>query len=396
MAPERPVLSRARWATRAQFFHLGFVGGVWGVHVPSVKATYSLDERSLAGVLLASSVGSLLTLAFAGRTVARLGVRATTWLAGICFTTAFAACLHLPGAWFLLPIMLLMGGGESVYDVAINAEGTTLEVLSKREVMSGFHGMFSLGAMAGSAAAALMLRMHLTAPVQLLAVALAVAAGISIATRGMLPQHPAVETAQAHFAWPRGTLLIIGLLTLCGMMAEGVMYNWSVLYVQQELHAPQESAALGYVAFAGATAGMRFTGDYVRARMSERAMLRLGPSVAAAAMLIVLLVGRAWVALLGFAIVGIGLATIVPILYNAATRVQGVSRSAAIAAVSSIGYVGFMVGPPIVGSIAHATSLTAAMGVLVAAATILALGSGRVPTAATAPRDQGVQPQAAW
>lgn len=396
MAPERPVLSRARWATRAQFFHLGFVGGVWGVHVPSVKATYGLDERSLAGVLLASSVGSLLTLAFAGRTVARLGVRATTWLAGICFTTAFAACLHLPGAWFLLPIMLLMGGGESVYDVAINAEGTTLEVLSKREVMSGFHGMFSLGAMAGSAAAALMLRMHLTAPVQLLAVALAVAAGISIATRGMLPQHPAVETAQAHFAWPRGTLLIIGLLTLCGMMAEGVMYNWSVLYVQQELHAPQESAALGYVAFAGATAGMRFTGDYVRARMSERAMLRLGPSVAAAAMLIVLLVGRAWVALLGFAIVGIGLATIVPILYNAATRVQGVSRSAAIAAVSSIGYVGFMVGPPIVGSIAHATSLTAAMGVLVAAATILALGSGRVPTAATAPRDQGVQPQAAW
>lgn len=361
---------------------------MWGVHVPSVKATYTLDERALAGVLLASSCGSLLTLAFAGRAVAQWGVRKTTWLAALSYTTAFAVCLHLPGPWFLIPVMLLLGGGESVYDVAINAEGTTLEVMSQREVMSGFHGMFSLGAMAGAAAAALMLRAQLTAPIQMLGVAVAVATGVTIATRGMLPQHPAVDSSQAHFAWPRGTLLIIGLLTLCGMMAEGVMYNWSVLYVQQELHAPQDRAALSYVAFAGATAGMRFTGDYVRARMSERAMLRLGPSLAAVAMLLVLLIGRPWVAMLGFALVGIGLATIVPILYNAATRVQGVSRSAAIAAVSSIGYVGFMVGPPIVGSIAHATSLTAAMGVLVAAASILAVGSSRVPTATTPARGE--------
>jgi fucose permease len=174
-------------------------------------------------------------------------------------------------------------------------------------------------------------------------------------------------------------LLLIGMLICFGMLAEGVMYNWSVLYVQQELHSPQERAALAYVAFAGATAAMRFAGDSVRTRVSERTMLLAGPSVAAVAMLVVLLAAKPWVAMVGFAIVGAGLATVVPILYNAATRVPGVSRAAAIASVSSIGYVGFMLGPPIIGAVAHATTLTIAMGTLIVASMILILGARRVP-----------------
>jgi predicted MFS family arabinose efflux permease len=151
--------------------------------------------------------------------------------------------------------------------------------------------------------------------------------------------------------------------------------------VQQELHTPQERAALAYVSFAGATAAMRFVGDAVRARVSERTMLLTGTLLSASAMTLVLLVARPWVAMVGFGLVGVGLATVVPILYNAATRVPGVSRAAAIALVSSIGYLGFMVGPPIIGAIAHAASLTIAMSTLSAAAVILALGTPRVPTA---------------
>jgi MFS family permease len=187
------------------------------------------------------------------------------------------------------------------------------------------------------------------------------------------------DTAQAHFTWPKGTLLLIGMLICFGMLAEGVMYNWSVLYVQQELQTPQERAALAYVAFAGATAAMRFAGDSVRARVSERTMLLAGPTIAAVAMVVVLFVAKPWVAMVGFAIVGMGLATVVPILYNAATRVPGVSRAAAIASVSSIGYVGFMIGPPIIGAVAHATTLTIAMGTLVVASLILIAGARRVP-----------------
>ena len=163
------------------------------------------------------------------------------------------------------------------------------------------------------------------------------------------------------------------------MLAEGVMYNWSVLYVQQELHTPQTRAALAYVAFAAATAAMRFAGDFVRTRVSERQMVRGGAVLSAVAMAVVLVFARPWIAIAGFAVVGVGLATIVPLLYNAATRVPGVSRAAAIASVSSIGYVGFMIGPPIIGGIAHLTTLSVAMATLIGAALVLFAGATRVP-----------------
>lgn len=381
----RAELSRARWATRAQFLNLGLAAGTWGVHVPSVKAHFALDERALSLVLLAMSVGSLLTLTIAGRIVGALGARKTSVLAGWGFCLALLLSLVVPGLWALLPVMVLFGASESIFDVSINAEGTTLETLSGRSVMSGFHGMFSLGAMLGASLSALMLRASVAAPVQLMLVAGVIAVSVLVSSRGMLASHPGSDAPQAHFTWPRGTLLLVGMLICFGMLAEGVMYNWSVLYVNQELQAPQARAASAYVAFAGATALMRFAGDSVRDRVSERTMLLSGPVVAALAMVVVLLVARPWVAMAGFAVVGVGLATVVPILYNAATRVPGVSRAAAIASVSSIGYVGFMVGPPIIGAVAHATTLTVAMGTLVVACAVLALGARRVPEARPAP-----------
>ncbi len=378
----RARLSRARWATRGQFLLLGFVAGTWGVHVPSIKSHYDLDERLLAAALLSTSVGSLLTLVFAGRVVGQLGARRASVLAGLAFTAALGASLVMPGYWALLIAMLVFGAGESVFDVAINSEGTTLETLSGRAVMSGFHGMFSLGAMFGATSAALMLRAAVPDWMQLIGVGAFAAVCITLTSRGMLDSHPKRSSGgdEVHFAWPSGALLLIGLLICCGMLAEGVMYNWSVLYVQQELGTPQDRAALAYIAFAGATAVTRFAGDAVRARLSERTMLLLGPIIAATAMAVVLLIARPWVAIAGFAAVGVGLATIVPILYNAATRVSGVSRAAAIASVSSIGYLGFMVGPPVIGGIAHATTLSIAMGTLIVASAILAIGSRRVPT----------------
>ena len=379
-------LSRARWATRAQFLHLGVIAGVWGVHVPSIKAAYALDARLLALVLLATSVGSVVMLFLAGPLVGRLGIRAITVLAGWTFCAALMVSLRLPGLVPLVVAMLLLGAGESLYDVAINAEGTTLELLSGRAIMSGFHGMFSLGAMLGSASAAAMIRTGIPAPTQELLVGVTVAGSMLVASRGMLESHPAVDATQSHFAMPRGVLLLTGMLICAAMLAEGVMYNWSVLYVQQELGAAQQRAALAYVSFAGATAIMRFVGDRVRARLSERTVVVGGALVSALAMTVVLLSANTGVAIVGFAVVGIGLATIVPILYNAATRVPGVTRAAAIASVSSIGYLGFMIGPPIIGGIAQSTSLTIAMATLIVAALVLPLGAMRVPLAARAGR----------
>jgi predicted MFS family arabinose efflux permease len=277
--------------------------------------------------------------------------------------------------------MLLFGMAMSLFDVAINTEGTALESLSGRTVMSNLHAMFSVGAMAGAASTGAMLRAGVDPRVQLAAIGLGTAVAVALAARWMLEVHPAPaadEEPQRHFAWPRGPLLVIGLMIFAGMSAEGVMYDWCVLYLQQEVKLGQDVAAMGYAAFTAAMALARFGGDALRERYSERNLLRASAGLSAVAMAVVLASGHPVVSIVGYALVGAGLAPVVPILFNAATRVPGTSRAASIAAVSSIGYSGFMIGPPLIGGIAQAVSLTAAMWVVVLASALLAIGARKV------------------
>jgi predicted MFS family arabinose efflux permease len=379
-APDARALARAIAATRAQFAALGMVGGAWGVHIPSVKAQFGLGEAMLSVVLLAGGCGALLSLFAAGRIVGRLGARRAAVAAAVAMGSSLAMTLLWPTLALLLPAMLLFGAAMSLFDVAINTEGTALESLSGRTVMSNLHGMFSLGAMAGAALTGALLRAGVAPVLQLAAIGAVIVASVALAARAMLDAHPApaADEAQAHFAWPRGPLLVIGLLIFAGMSAEGVMYDWCVLYLKQELGMAQDAAAMGYAAFAGAMALARFGGDALRARCAERTLLRSGGALAAVAMTVLLLSGNAAVSIVGYALIGAGLAPVVPILFNAATRVPGTSRAAAIAAVSSIGYAGFMIGPPLIGGIAQAISLTAAMFVVVVAAGSLAIGARKV------------------
>jgi fucose permease len=385
LAPAPLPLRRARWATRSQFAVLGLFAGAWGAHIPSVKARYGLDEASLALVLLTAAVGAIAALLVAGRAVGRLGARDAARAAGLATVAALALSLQMPSLAALLPVAFVLGAGSSLFDVAINTEGSELEHRSGRAIMSNLHGMFSAGGMAGAALVALLLRTGMAPPLQLLLLAAVLAGCVLVGTRGMLPSHGAAggatDTEAAHFAWPHGRLLVIGLLILSGMLAEGVMYDWSVLYLKQEVGLPQAQAALGYAVFAGAMAAARFCGDALRERFAERVLLVAGAGVAALAMATVLLTGTPALAFAGFALVGAGLALVAPILYNAATRVPGVSRAAAIASVTSIGHGGFMLGPPLVGALASAGSLTGALGVVVFGAGLLAVGARWVPVA---------------
>ena len=380
--PDAARLSRARKAVRWQFGALGVLGGAWGAHIPSVKAQYALSEGTLSMVLLSAALGAVSSLFFAGRVVERLGVRGVVRLGACVMGVALALVLHWPGLWAVLPAMVLFGALMSCYDVSINAEGTALESLSGRAVMSNLHGTFSLGAMAGAAVCAGLLRLDISPAWQLAFIGLGVSALAMFTSRGLLDAHPREagdDGERAHFAWPRGMLLVIGLLIFAGMGAEGVMYDWCVLYLKQEVGMPQDQAALGYASFCGAMALARFAGDALRARYSERLLLGASATLSAVAMAVVLLSGHPVVSLIGYAFVGAGLAPVVPILFSAATRVPGVSRAAAIASVSSIGYSGFLVGPPLIGFIAQSASLTAAMWVVVAGTVLLGLGARRVP-----------------
>jgi predicted MFS family arabinose efflux permease len=347
--------------------------------VPSAKAHFGLDEAALSALLLASAVGAFLCLMLAGRLVAWLGARGAAIAAVTLACSALASLLFLPNFALSLGVMLLFGAASSLYGMAINAEGAALEVAGERAVMSGLHGMFSLGGMTSAAVTAAMLQAGMPPASQLATLCAATGVLACVAARYMLDTHPPSGTEQANFVWPRGPLLLIGLLIMASMAAEGVMYDWSVLYMKQELLQTQGLAALGYTSFSGAMALTRFGGDRLREVVPQHRLLCYGASVAALAMLVVLCAANPWVAVVGFAAVGAGLATVVPVLYMAATLVPGTSRAAGIASASSIGFAGFMLSPPLVGAIAHTGSLTGALGVVVLAAVILAAGARHVP-----------------
>jgi fucose permease len=388
-------IRQATWATRSLFAALGVVAGAWGVHIPSVKAMYGLTEGSLSFVLVAAAIGAVSALFIAGRAIGRLGTRNAVAVAGVVMGLMLALSLHWPSYVPLLLAMVVFGSTMSVYDVGINTEGSALEAAGGRPIMGGLHGMFSVGAMVGAGLTALLLRLEVSAPWQLGGVGLCASGWMVLASRWMLPAAPETkESADTpQFAWPRGALLVMGLLIFAGMSAEGVMQDWCVLYLQQEVHMPQDQAAIGFAAFAGAMAVMRFIADSLRARFSERLLLRASGVVTAVAMTIVLLSGSPVISVIGFAVIGAGLAMVVPILFGAASRVPGTTPAAAIAAVSSIGYSGFMIGPPLIGGIAQHSSLTMAMWVVVVTASILALSAHYVPE--KQPEGEGGKPSLA-
>lgn len=354
---------RTRWhrAIRILFFVLGMAMGVWGAQVPVVKQHYGLDEQMLSLALLAAAGGAVLCLLTAGALVARFGARRCVQGAGLVMLLAVASVLQAQQLGLLFALMLLLGAGSALFDVAINAEGNALEMASPRKVMSGLHAMFSLGGMAGALLCAGLHRAGVAPDVQLAAAALAMAAALGASVGALSSQRTDSEESPAPVAWPRGILLWMGVLTALCMVAEGSMYDWSALFVRQELGTDAATGALGFAAFSAAMAIGRLFGDRIRERFSPVALMRGSGLLATAGMALALTTAAPTVALPGFMLVGLGLANVVPVMFAAAAQVPGVAPAHGVAAVSSVGYLGFMVGPPLIGALARWSSLTAAL-----------------------------------
>ncbi|MDI3383023.1 MFS transporter [Xenophilus aerolatus] len=375
-----------RWATRTQFFCSGFIFATWGVHIPTVKAHYGVDEAELGLALLAAGFGALFGISRAGSWIGRHGAARIALLTGTVYALLVALLIHMPSYAFLLVLLAAFGLVTSVFDVAINTEASQLELHGGRPLMSGMHGMFSLGGMAGAVSGSAALATGLAPGWHLVLVAGVMAVAVAGATRWMLPRRfTASTTTESGFRLPRGSLVVLGILAALGLVAEGAMYDWSVLYLQQELGSPQQQAALAYASFSAAMAAARFGGDALRARFASATLLRASATLAALSMAGVLLTDSPWLALAGFAGVGIGFANVVPILFAAAARVPGVDAARGIAAVSAAAYLGFMAGPPMIGFLARVSSLTAALSVVVVFAVALAVAAPRAAASAGAP-----------
>lgn len=371
-------LRRAAVALRVQFFVLGMLFATWGVHVPTVKTHYGLGEQGVALAMLASGVGALAALAHAGRIVGRWGPRVVAAAMGCISCAAVAALVATPHYTVLIAVMLVFGSFGSLFDVSLSSEASEIERQTGRPLMSGFHGMFSVGGMAGAGVGAAAPALGLTPQGHLLLATGLCALAVLLAAHAMLPL-PEHHDASAHrpLSLPRGPLLLLGVLAAMGLIAEGAIYDWSVLFMKQDRASPASTAALAYASFSAAMAAGRFGGDWVRARLAPRRLMRASGVLAAAGMTLALTVDSAWVALAGFALVGLGLSNVVPMLFSAAAQLPGISPAHGIAAVSGMGNLGMMAGPPLIGLIAEHSSLSVGLLVVVAFASFMAAAAKR-------------------
>ncbi len=368
---------RSRLSASWIFFANGAALGSWIPHIPDAKHALSLNESVLGFALLAMAAGSLLGLPLSGALTARFGSRATTTVAILAVLLATPLPILAPSLPIFTLALALLGVANGGVDVAMNAQAIAIEERLGRPIMSSFHGLFSAGGLAGAAGAALAMSAGVGSRTHLLLTAAGLLLVSIGAVRFLLPAATSSAPPNPVFSLPRGPLLGLGLLALCALMAEGAIGDWAAVYLRDHLRTSAELAALGFAAFSFAMTAGRLLGDWAIRRYGAPALLTAGTGAAAILLALGLVAGGRWAMLLGFAAVGLGLANAVPILFSAAGKLTAVPPSIGIAAVSTAGYCGFLLGPPVIGLVAERFGLGTGLGLVVVALATIAIKGHR-------------------
>lgn len=355
-----------RLATSLFFFFNGFLLANWLARIPAITGNLGLSSAQTGTALLGMAIGALLAFPLTGRLIARFGSgRATTGFA-VIYALALPLLAFAPNLPLLFLSLLLFGFGNGGMDVAMNAQGAEVEHRLRAPIMSSLHGFFSLGGLAGAGSGAVVAAADVAPAAHFLTVlALALAAAWYL-QRWLLPDaaRPG-EALPPVFALPPRALWGLGLVACCAAVAEGAISDWSALYLKDSLQTDAGFAALGYAAFSATMLLGRFRGDRLVKQHGAVVLVRAGGLLSSGGLLFALAFSSPLLALLGFALVGAGLSVIMPLVYGSAASRPGIPQGAGVAAVATIGYSGFLLGPPVLGGVAQLTSLRLALGLVV-------------------------------
>ena len=369
----RPLITPTPRISVSAFFAVtGFISATWIARIPAATRKLDLDTAQLGTLLLFIAVGSLVAFQFIGRIIERYGSARSSTIFGGVFVVALSLLALAPVPAVLGIALFAYGFAFGAVDVAMNAQGVGVERKLRKPIMGSLHGYFSLGALVGAALSGIVAEAGIGLIPHFLAFS-AIGAGIVIwAARGQIADDPvpAPKDADANpprFALPPRVLWPLGVLAFCGALGEGAMADWSALYVNDELGGSEGVAAFAFTAFSMTMLIGRFAGDRIVARFGAVRTVGVGSVVASLGMLAGLLPGTIAAAVLGFAIMGLGLSVVIPVVYSAAGSTPGIPSGRGVAAVATIGYSGFLAGPPLLGYIARATSLRTALLIIVVA-----------------------------
>ena len=378
------TLTRARCGVGLIFFVNGAAFASWVSRIPALRAGMALSDGALGSVLFAMSCGVLLSFPLAGKGAQLLGARQLALLAGV----ALLLMLPMPFLIGIVPslvlVMLEVGAALGTMQVAMNVLAVDVQARVPRPIMSSLHGAWSAGGLFGAGVGSLAAHAGLTPVLHLAGVAVALGGVLLLAllllVGARLPARSAGVPPRPSMSFRRGgaradrVLLGLGVICFCAFLAEGALADWSAVWLHDKASASESRAALGYAVFAGAMTTMRMVGDHVLEAFGSVRVLRVLTALGAAALAGALLLARVDTAMIAFVLLGLGMATVVPTAFAAAGRhadalaggaAGEASAARAVALLSGFGYTGLLLGPPLIGWLAQATTLTWALGLLV-------------------------------
>jgi MFS family permease len=339
------------------FFLLGMVFATWAARIPAIRDALQLNAADLGLVLLCGGIGSVLSFPIASFLIGRFGARRAALQSGAALLAILALQAWMPNRLCLMAGMTAMGAAACSFDVAINAIGAELEKSSGRSMMSLLHAWFCVGTFGGALLGSLLAGVRLDVHWHFALIALLQALPLWLAFGALPPDAPDATLGKRSFALPHGPLVMLGIIAFCGSIAEGSIGSWSGVFLVDRLHAGDGVAPLGYAAFAAAMLAVRLVGDRLKERFGARAVVAVGTLVAALGTYGVVAAPGIALAVIGFALAGAGVATVFPFVFSAAGR-HGASS---LAGVATMGYSGSLMGPPVIGFVAHRFGMAAGM-----------------------------------
>lgn len=346
-----------RIATAVFFFISGFGYSSWASRIPAIQQKLHLNEAQLGAVLFALPVGLMLTLPVTGNLLSRFSSRNIMFIGTVAFNLMLALLGFTTEIWQLVFVLFCFGSSRNLMNISVNAQSVSVQQLYKKSIFTTFHGIWSMAGFAAAALGYLMVSGEISPAYHFLIVGLLLI-GIAIyCFPKTLNQKPVQQEKRPAFVLPDKSLVKFGLISFASMACEGTMYDWSGIYFQKEVHASATIATAGFVVYMIAMTTGRFLGDRLVNRIGTKPMLRYSGILIFAGMLLSAIFPIPVVAGFGFVLIGFGVACVVPLVFSIAGKSKTLSSGSAIASVSTVGYLGFLMVPPVVGFIAQAAGL---------------------------------------
>ncbi|MBK7936063.1 MAG: MFS transporter [Lewinellaceae bacterium] len=371
---------RLALATGLTFAADSLMFGSWVAHIPHVKTALGMNDAQLGLALFGIPIGLLIMNPFSAGFIARFGLARTTVGGTLAMAVAFALPIWMPDRWSLMLALAIVGAAVALVNVAMNTCATNIERADGVYIMSSCHGMWSLGGMTGSGTAAALIaagvspQIHLTVLAGL--VILATVTGLRPALMKVPEERSSGGGGGSKFTLPNRDLLLMIFIGLTVSLSEGVAFDWSAVYLRDDLGARAQIAALGFTCFSMTMMAMRFTGDILIPRFGERNMLFFSALFTILALLVVIVAPNPATGIFGFLMLGAGVALGAPILFNAAARVPGLAPGAGLATYATFSFIGFLAGPPVIGFVGEKYGLHIGF-VLVAVLALLSVAAIR-------------------